>query len=544
MSFIATLFGPSALHEGSTGWIEEVTGGVKTAAGRRITPKGALSLAAYYACLRVISEDIAKMPLRVYRRMSPRGREPLPNHPVDPLVHRTPNEEQTAIAFREMVTHWAMGWGKGCAKIERGPGGQPISLMAIHPDRIRLQRTKEAKRIYQVRIDNQANGKDQRYMTVQPRDMLHITGFGGYALSVLAGESIALGMEAERFGGSFFGNGAVPGSVLEHPGKISSDAKKHLTESIQKEHGGASQRHKVLLVEEGITWKQMTIPPEQAQFIATQQFSVETICRWFRVAPHKVQHLLRSTFNNIEHQGIEHVGDTLLPWAERWEQEGDGKLFGPAETDLFIKHNFTALLRGDMVKRSQYYRNLWQMAALSINDILELEDRNPIGPEGDRRFVPVNYQTLDRAISNPTAKTPAQPAGGAEERSALRASFLPLLEEAISRVLTKESKALARAGKRHAGNAEAFGRWSGEFYEEQEAYFEEAVGPIVEGLAALAGVALNGQVQTAATAYVDDSKEAVNGEVTEARMTEIGEWTDGRAEEMATAIIDEVIQDG
>ncbi len=472
-------------------WLLDALGGRETTSGERINPEKSLTLSAYYACIRSISEDIAKLPFMVYRALSPRGKERVRDHPVYPLLHHAPNDEMTAMSFRETMTHWAMGWGGGVAEIERTERGIPAALWPIHPSRVEIRRDASRSIIYVVRSDDITPSRNRSVAVIlQPRDVLHIHGLGvdglhGYSIAQLARESIGLGMAAQRFGSSFFGHGATMGVVLEHPGQLQPTAIDNLRRSWSEMHEGAQNAYKTVILEQGMKANQTSIPPEQAQFLQTRYFQVEDIARWFRMPPHKIQHLLRSTFSNIEAQAIEYVGDTLVPWLVRWEQESKRKLFRPDEVDLFAEHVIQALLRGDQKARSEFYSKQFAVGALSSNDIREKENENPV-LGGDQYFVPMNLRPIDQP---PAASGNGVRSNGTARRTEAHDAFIGLFMDGADRVMAKACRATARAAGKYDTD-DAFREWASRFRSEQETYMVTVFAPVAESFfAVLSGVA-------------------------------------------------------
>ena len=210
-----------------------------------------------------------------------------------------------------------------------------------------------------------------------------------------------MGLAAQEYGASFFGNSSIPTGILSHPGKFKdANAIKDLRERWEARRNGTA------VLEEGLTWSSITIPPEQAQYLETRNFQVLEICRWFRISPHKIADLTNAHHTNIEQQNIEHVTDTLLPWLCMWDQELCTKLLRD-EADLYLRHDTRGLLRGDSAARAEYYRALSQIGVLSPNDIREYEDLNPF-EGGDEYFLQIQYAPI-RKIVDGTARQARQP---------------------------------------------------------------------------------------------------------------------------------------
>jgi HK97 family phage portal protein len=418
MSWLSTLLHPvrfwraqsprsidtSTLDHRASGWLVSWALGRATTSGVAVSPASAMALSTYYACLRNVSEDIAKLPLITYQRVG-RGKRRAPEHPYYELLRAQPNEDMSSMSMREVLMHHAMAWGNAYAEIVWTPGQRRVhALYPLHPSRVWIRRDDAGALVYDVVGDDITlpSGESFGVQRIRQSSMLHVKGLGaegysGYSVLALAAESLGLGLAAQAFGAAFFGNGASIGAILSHPSTLSPEAQKRLRESFQTVYGGGpSNAMKVAVLEEGLKYEKLGIPPNEAQFLETRQFQVLEIARWFRVPPDKLGDLSNATFSNIEHQAIAYVVDTLTPWAVRFEQEFNRKLF--AGTDFFCEHVFQAQLRGDQQARANFYKELFGMAALSPNDIRELENMNPIA-HGSTYFVAANnYRPLQEVV--------------------------------------------------------------------------------------------------------------------------------------------------
>jgi len=378
-------------------------------AGVFVTPDVAMSYSTYWACVRVLAETVAQLPWNVFQR-SGKGKKEVAadKNAVAWLLKHQPNPETTAFRFKRLMMVHVVTRGNAYAEIERDTQGRPLWLWPLHPDRVTPRRDESGALVYEVRNEG------RQVVLVPAADMLHFRGLGDDDLvgtSVLANakESIALGLAMERFGSRFFKNGTHMGGVVKHPGKLSQEAKKNIEESLKKRASGDNQ-NSTLVLEENMAYEKLGIPPEDAQFLESRQFQVTEICRWFRVPPHKVQDLSRATWNNIEHQSIEFVTDTICPWTVNFEEEANLKLFGRTNRGVFYtKFNVNALLRGDAAARSAFYASGRQWGYLSVNDICELEDRNGIGKAGDQYLVPSNMTTPEGVDKQMDLLTDPQP---------------------------------------------------------------------------------------------------------------------------------------
>jgi HK97 family phage portal protein len=233
--------------------------------------------------------------------------------------------------------------------------------------------------------------------------MLHIRGFGegpvGVNVIEYAAQSIGWARATAIFGATYFRQGMNPSGIVTGANGLKPGGLAELREELKKLYAGPKGERTVIL-DKGMTFERLATTPEDSQFIETRQHQVEEICRWFGVPPHKVMHLLRATFSNIEHQSIEVVVDSVAPWVHVWEDEADYKLFGPQNRQGYCtRMDLKGLMRGDAKSRAEYYFRRWQMGSMTVNDILRAENENTIGNEGDVRFVPANMMTLERAMA-------------------------------------------------------------------------------------------------------------------------------------------------
>lgn len=370
-------------------------------AGVYVTQETSLGTASVWACVRAISEPIASMPWRVVEEMPSGKKRQEPQSPVDWVLHREPNSEMTPFVFRETLVAWALTWGNGYAEIVRDRAGRIAELWPISPDRVEPSRTDAGELVYDIA---NANGPNT---VLGQRDVFHLHGLGfdglrGYSVIDMHRKTIAMGMAMNEAGISTFANSSTPAGIIKYAGSIDAKTAQQTRDEWNQLYSGPEHRGRVAVLGGEADFKPISIPLQDAQYIEGRQFQVEDICRVFRVPPHKVQHLLRSTNNNIEHQSIEFVQDTLMPWVIRLEQEANRKLFGRNQRNRYsTKINLNALLRGDSDARSQYYFQMSQMGVFSVNDIRELEDMGTIGPEGDKRFVQLNMTTLEKAGEEP-----------------------------------------------------------------------------------------------------------------------------------------------
>lgn len=376
----------------------------RTTSGKTVNERTALQTTAVYACVRILSETIASLPLHVYR-YTEGGKAKDTGHVLYTLLHDEPNPDMTSFVFRETLMSHLLIWGNAYSQILRDRSGQVIGLYPLLPDQMSVHRSEKGKLyyVYNRYEEDNPNFQEKGSIVLSQEEVLHIPGLGfdgliGYSPIALAKNAVGMTLACEEYGASFFGNGANPGGVLEHPGILKDPAK--VRDSWNAVYQGTRNAHKVAVLEEGMSYKQIGIPPEEAQFLETRKFQVNEIARLFRIPPHMVGDLEKSSFSNIEQQSLEFVKYTLDPWVVRFEQALKKSLLLPEEKKThFIKFNVDGLLRGDYQSRMNGYAIGRQNGWLSTNDIRELEELNPIPPEegGDLYLINGNMTKLKDA---------------------------------------------------------------------------------------------------------------------------------------------------
>lgn len=377
-------------------WLVEALCGTKGYAGVDVNEKSALSVTAVFACVRAIAEDVAKVPLLLKRVKGDTKTEAV-DHPLYDQLRQAPNPEMTSLTFRRTVTASALLWGNGYAEIQRAGSGAVIAQWPIHPSRVRAARTDGGTLFYKVQNDS------GQFDDIPAMNMLHLPGIGagvvGYSMLQLGKEAIGCAIAAERFAATFFGNGLRMSGVLEYPGKNLSDpAFKRIRDQWNAVHQGSDNAHKMAILEDGLKFHEMSTAPNDAQMLETRVLSVQEACRLFRIPPHKVFEMSRSTFGNIEHQSLEYVGDALYTWFALWDQEIKRKLILPREKDLFAEHAYQKLIQGDMAARSTRQRELFNVGGLNENEIRRENGLNPVGPSGDVYYVNGAMVPVESAI--------------------------------------------------------------------------------------------------------------------------------------------------
>ena len=361
-----------------------------TTSGKTVTERTAMQMTAVYSCVRILAEAVAGLPLHLYKYTDDGGKEKAINHPLYRLLHDEPNPEMSSFVFRETLMTHLLLWGNAYAQIIRNGKNEVVALYPLMPNKMEVDRDENGQLYYKYqRQTEEAPTMKGSTVILKPSEVLHIPGLGfdglvGYSPIAMAKNAIGMAIACEEFGAKFFANGAAPSGVLEHPGTIKDPAR--VRDAWQSQFGGSSNSGKVAVLEEGMKYTPISISPEQAQFLETRKFQINEIARIFRVPPHMVGDLEKSSFSNIEQQSLEFVKYTLDPWIIRWEQSMARVLLSLDEKkDLFIKFNLEGLLRGDYQSRMNGYSIARQNGWMSANDIRELEnlDRIPAEQGGD-----------------------------------------------------------------------------------------------------------------------------------------------------------------
>lgn len=373
-------------------------------AGKAVTERSAMQMTAVYSCVRILSEAIAGLPLQFYKYTESGGKEKAVDHPLYFLLHDEPNPEMTSFVFRETLMTHLLLWGNAYAQIIRNGRGEVIALYPLMADRMSVNRDSDGQLYYEYTVySDDAPTMKGSIVKLAPTDVLHIPGLGfdglvGYSPIAMAKNAIGMAIACEEYGAKFFANGAAPSGVLEHPGIIKDPSR--VRESWQSTFGGSSNANKVAVLEEGMKYTPISISPEQAQFLETRKFQIDEIARIFRVPPHMVGDLEKSSFSNIEQQSLEFVKYTLDPWVARWEQAMVRSLLSAEDKKrYFIKFNVDGLLRGDYQSRMNGYAIGRQNGWMSANDIRELENLDRISEEegGDLYLINGNMTKLKDA---------------------------------------------------------------------------------------------------------------------------------------------------
>lgn len=364
--------------------------------GKTVTASTAIQVSTVYACVRVIAETIASLPIHVYERTETGNRKAV-EHPLYRILHDEPNHEMTSFILREtMLTHLLL-WGNSYSQIIRSGRDRVVSLYPLQPDHMQVDRDSKGNLTYTYTT---SSGK--QYL-LRPHEVLHIPGLGfdgimGYSPIAMERNAVGLGIAAEEYGSKFFSNGARPSGILTHPNTVKDPSA--LRASWNAAYGGTSNASRVAVLEEGMTFTPLSMPNNEAQFIETRRFQVEEICRIYRVPPHMVADLSRATFSNIEHSSIDFAIHTIRPWLVRIEQAMNRALFPESEKGrFFVQINLDGLMRGDYKSRMEGYAIARQNGWMSTNDIRDMENLNPVSDEEGGNLYLVNGNMIPISLS-------------------------------------------------------------------------------------------------------------------------------------------------
>lgn len=438
-------------------WVVDwFAGGTANSAGVRVDQETARMYSPFFAGVRVISEDLGGLPLFLYERLA-RGKQRAAGHPLYPLLHDQPNPMMSSVQLRDTLQGHAMTWGNGVAQLVTHPRTGVIEeIWPLRPDRlrIRVRRTGPGALQRWYLYDDPVNGIRAR---LPAEEVLHIAGHGfdgvrGYPIVELAANSIGLGLATEHHGAKFFSNGSAPGGALSHPGNLSPGARTRMADDWENIHRGIDNAQRVAIFEEGVTWQQIGVPNDSAQFLETRKMQVTEMARWLRLPPHKIGDLDRATFSNIEQQQLDYVGSALNIWLVRWEQAILTQLLLPEErARYYAEHLVDALLRGDTMSRYQAYAIGRQWGWLSANDVRSKENENPVDG-GDAYLVPLNMvpaggRSAPRGLAARRARLML--GRGTTLRSKLGEAYAPKIEEADTEIADLEREKVGALVEEH-----------------------------------------------------------------------------------------------
>lgn len=450
----------------------------KTVTGKIIDLDAALTVPVVLAVIKILAEDTARMPLILYRRLQPRGKERATNHTLYYILHDEPNPEQTSMQFREMIVSHIIAWGNFYAQKIVNNAGQLMQLWPLSPARMRVDRDPATNR--RRYTYTRANGKQEIF---DEEEIWHVPGFGfdglsGMSFIALLRNSIAISISAEEYRGKFFENDARPGVVYKHTKVLKDEAYRHLQESIEENRTGSENSHKFMILEDGLDIAEIGIPGEDVEFIRTSEFQVREFARPLRVPGFMIGDMEKSTSwgTGIEQQTLGYVNFTLGPWATRIEQSVKKDLMLETEKRIyFVEHLFDVLLRGDIAARYQSYNTGITIGMLNPNEAREKENLEPY--EGGDTY---------RAQLNTTPVNNAQ------------AVFAPVVLDAAARIMRREAHDLVDAARKFAkrGDVMGMGTWLEGFWAEHATFMTLQLDPVARSLAAAGGWMLSAEELT------------------------------------------------
>ena len=384
----------------------------RTVAGVRVTPESALQCSAFLACVRVISESVASLPLHLFERLGNGDRVRAEASPLYRLLHQQPNSWQTAFEFREQMTALYLMYGQSFAEvIGSSRVGAVAEMRPLHPANMTVERVENGSLRYRYREPG-GTGKETVYRQDQIFHLrfLSLDGINGVVPATVCRDAIALARALEQHGGAYFGNGARPGVVLESDNPVPAEAAERLVAAWERMHKGADRAFRTAMLPNGVKAKELSGSNEAAQYLETRQYQVIEICRAFRMPPHMIQDLTRSTYSNIEVQGTEFVQHCLLPHLKRWEAAISRDLIADDDR-YFAEHNVNGLLRGDSAAQSSFLTSMLDRGIFDIDEARSYLGMAPLPAEaGKLRLVPLNMQTVAAATAGPPQPPAMQPA--------------------------------------------------------------------------------------------------------------------------------------
>ena len=492
-----------------TAWLTTAFGGGRRAAsGADVTPTSVLTLAVYWACVQAIAQDVAKTPLHLYRKEG-RAKEKAKEEPLYYLLKSAPNDEMTAIGFRETVTQWALGWTAGFAEIERKGSGVE-ALWPIHPSRVKPVRHDGALfwRVRGTWTDDTTGTRHEADVDIPDADMLVIHGVGndgitGYSVMSLATESAGIGIALNTYAANFFGGSTSVAAVITMDKEPTEQIKEKMRAEWDERYSGPNANRRPMIFPSSTKFERIDVDPEKAQAIESRDFQVKDIARYFRMPLSKIG---AGAASAGERESIDYVTDTLMAWYERWEQEIDRKLIRPSDRGtLEAKHAVQGLMRGDHAARSAFYSAMLGKGVYTINEVREMEEKNPV-EGGDTHFVPVNTIPLESAgayadaeiksrlaAHERTTRNPTDEGGGAnnapkETQAAPDFAVIAMgfLAPITQRLAVKEAKELDKRGRQAAKD---FTAWvDGPWYANLRVEAEECLADPMVSFGRLTGV--------------------------------------------------------
>jgi len=504
MGLMTTLFSPSkgAVSDselrGPVAWLMDTgKSGQQTRSGVAINEESAMTLSAVFASVRAISEDVAKLPIGLYERIGIDESRPMVDHRLHDLIATQPNEEMSPFDFHQAIVANAIMWHGGFAEIARDGAGAASQVWPVHPSRVHVRRGEAGRIFYEVREFDEL--RRMKHRIIESRDMIHVKGFNttglvGFLIANYAKESFGIYRAAEMFSSTFFGNGATMSGIVSYDNKLSPEAGAEVRRRMEERHTGPGNAWRVHILDHGAKFQPTSVDAEKSQLTQTLQFRVEDVARWFRIPPHKLQHLLRSTNNNIEHQAIEYVGDTIMPWLVRCQQEYRRKLIpaGP-RARLFFKYDTDPLIQADTSTRFSAYAVAVNNGIMTRNEARSEEGLNPY-PGGEKFLVQQNL-----AMVSDDGEPIPNNSGGGSDAEAMKAAAMPWLVRDSERIVAREVNAIK--SKKNVTD-----EWLAKWYEGHKAWVAEEIAPAIQTLSRILDADATGLCERFADMHVGESQ--------------------------------------
>ena len=480
-------------QEEPPGWFTKwVQGGWETDAGVQVTPDSAMMVMAFLACVRIISDTIASLPLITYERLE-RGKRRASDHYLYPVLHDEANPEMSAFTFRRLLLAHECTRGNGLAEIEFDKGGRVRALWPLNPDSVKLWRDPNTRDLYYIyRLPLSVGGNEVKLPASRIFHIKWLTNNGLWALSPvqLARNAVALSAATEKNGSLLFSNGSEPGVMLKTPNALSDKAYTRVQSDWEDMHKGLDKRHRIAILEEGLEVQKLSVDPDDAQFLQTRVHQVSEFGRLFGISDDMLnQQGASATYASVEQFGLRFTTFTIRPWTVGFEQEAHRSLLAPSEKKTyFSEHLVDGLMRGDTVARMQSQAQGFNVGKYSINDMLEMDNQNPIESElGDTHFVPLNMTPLDQAG---TVKPPEK------DESPQRATVLkPIYEDIFRRIHRRTVQDIEAAQKRWKDDSKKFEEWlEGFFSGDLRAFIANQIAPAVSSQYALQNIDASGEL--------------------------------------------------
>ena len=475
-------------------WLVEALIGEPSYSGKHVSEETALKSTAVFACVRILSESVAMLPLIVYERKE-RGKDRARHHHLYKLLHDKPNPEMTSFTFKETMMMHLLLWGNFYGEIEYRGDGKPLAIWPLLPHKTEPWRKEGTRQlVYHTYLP------DDKLVELPSYRVFHVSGLSYNGLKGLspigyARESIGLDLATEEFGSRFFSQGTNMGAVAKHPSSLSDKAYERLKKDLEKKYSGLGNSHRLMLLEEGMDIEKVGIPPENAQFLETRQFQKRDIARIFRVPLYLLADVEKgASYSSIEQQSLDFLKYSIQPWLSRIEQATNNKLFSrEGRQRYFAEFLIDSLLRADIKTRYEAYSTGINYGFLTINDVREMENKNPSEePEADKHWIQQNMMPIDQAsqqedvrkkiIESARGRSPSK--RGAKSRLDKAKSFERLIEQGTRNIIAKEKKDVLNKAKEELERSQtSFLAWIERYYEDLQDDIKKEMRPYFESLA-------------------------------------------------------------